>query len=236
MTIFSSSKWPKAKEFQDLVVSAGFVGFFEKPIQLKGGAFSNLYVNWRTPSSDAYMLDKITDYIIDFIKFNGLNPESIYGVPDGATKWGVITQFKWARSRNDYGPGKYPLPQGRSRPKEYGMEQDRLFVGAPRGPTVIIEDVTVEGASLLNVIDKLQSLGVPVIAAITLTDRNEKAANGKSVKAAIEERGVKYFAMSNALDFVPEAYKLQKPSKEVAEAIMKEYRERGTSRLKLLRK
>ncbi len=230
----ASSDWPKRKEFEDFLISLGIVGFFEKPVQIKRGLFSNFYVNWRTPSGDAFLLDKVTDYILDFIKFNRLKPKCIYGVPEGATKWGIVTQLKWAKGQPDFRKGMYPVPQGRSVPKEHGMPQDRYFVGAPKGPTVIIEDVTVEGESLLNVIDKLQSLGIPIVAAIALTDRNEKTPNGSSVEEIVKSKGVKYCAMSNALSFLPIVYSLNRPGKSVGKAVEEEFKDRGTARIRLL--
>ena len=232
--VAAKREWPKAAEFGDLIVSMGIVGFFNKPVQIKRGLFSNFYVNWRTPSADAYMLDKITDYILDFISFEGLKPRCIYGVPEGATKWGIVTQFKFARQMADFAPGKYPIPLGRSSPKEHGMPQDRYFVGPPSGPTIILEDVTVEGEALLNVIDKLQSIKVPIIAAVALTDRNEKGPDGKSVEETLKERGVRFYAMSNAADFLPRAFKKYKPGAPVARAIEEEFRQRGVKRLKLI--
>ncbi len=227
------SGWPKFKAFKELMISMGVVGFFQKPVEIKPKVHSNFYVNWRTASSDAYQLDHVTDYIIDFIKFNKLNPKSIYGVPEASTKWAVVTQLKWAKEQIDFHMGKYPVPMGRGKIKDHGIETDRFFIGEPSGATIIIEDVPVDGGALLNSIDRLQSMKVNVIAAIVISDRNEKTADGKSVKQAVEERGVKYLAMSNALEFLPEVFGILKPGPEIAKAIEDEFNQHGTSKIQL---
>ena len=83
------------KKFADFIIENNVIGFFENPVVLKSGQKSNWYVNWRTPTSDAYLMDQITDFVVKFIKDKGLNPDCILGVPEGATKLGVLSQFKW---------------------------------------------------------------------------------------------------------------------------------------------
>ena len=227
------SAWPKQNEFNDLILDSEIIGFFDKPVEIKRGMFSNWYVNWRTLAGDAFMLDKVTDYIVDFVKFIGLKPRCIYGVPDGATKWAVVSQMKWARGMKDFAKGRYPVPMGRSKPKEHGIPKDRFFVGEPEGPTLVLEDVTVMGDSLVNVISTLESINIPVLAAMALTDRNERSVYGKSVRETIESRKVKYYAMSNALDLLPEAYRIANPNRGIRNAVEKEFKQLGIKPIKL---
>ncbi len=228
-----SNGWKKQEEFNELVVASGIIGFFDKPVEIKRGMFSNWYVNWRTLSSDAYMLDKVADYIVDFIKHIGAKPKCIYGVPDGATKWAVISQMKWAKSMPDFAKGKYPVPMGRSKPKEHGMPKDRLFVGEPKGPTLVVEDVTVMGESLMNVVNTLESMHVNVIGTIALTDRNERSVYGKSVKDTLASIHMDYHAMSNAVDLLPEALKRSNASLAVRRAVSNEFKLLGVKNIKL---
>jgi orotate phosphoribosyltransferase len=227
------SEWARQKEFNELVLRSGIIGFYDKPVEIKRGMFSNWYINWRALASDAFMLDKVSDYIIDFISYTGLKPRCIYGVPDGATKWAVISQLKWAKSMPDFTKGKYPVPMGRSKPKEHGMPKDRFFVGEPKGPTLVIEDVTVMGESLINVVNMLKSMHVKVIGTIALTDRNEKSVYGKSVKDTLASMGIKYYAMSNALEMLPEASRRGKASTAVRKSIGKEFDQLGIKPIKL---
>ncbi len=227
--------WPRQAEFDDLIVSSRVIGFFDEPVEIKRGMFSNWYVNWRTLSSDVFMLDKVTDLIIDFIRHTGVDPECIYGVPDGATKWAIVSQLKWARSRPDYRQGAYAMPMGRSKPKEHGVPKDRFFVGEPRGRTLILEDVTVMGDSLVNVVNTLKAMHIEICAAMALTDRNERSAYGKSVRETLAALGVEYHAMSDAIGLLPKAFAASGASAEIGAKVEEEFRQLGVKRLRLRR-
>ena len=182
-------------------------------------------MNWRTAANDAFMMNILSDYVDSFIK--DLQEESkiptvetVYGVPEGATKLGIVLQFKRALNDEVFNPGSHVLSMGRAAPKSHGAPQDRFFVGSPRGATVVIEDVTTTGGSLLNCIDSLLESEVEVVAAIGLTNRMEVSDQGLSVAdkvAGKSYRGssIPYFQMSNALDLLPLAVKQHSPSTEV---------------------
>lgn len=221
------------EKFNEFIINQGIVGFFKEPITLKSSRISNWYVNWRNVAEDVYLFDELVDFIIAFVENLGLNPDCFYGVPEGATKLGIITQYKWAKMQPNYGPGVYPLPMGRGKPKEHGTSKDRYFLGVPRGKTIVLEDVTTTGGSLLSTIDNLLEAGISIIAAIGLTNRNEKRDEGKSVKEAVEEKGVSYYAMSDALDLLPKIYKKLKPGEGVAELIEEYFEKYGIEKIKL---
>jgi len=44
-----------------------------------------------------FLSDKLSDYVMAFVEDSGLQPDCFYGVPEGATKLGIITQYKWAK-------------------------------------------------------------------------------------------------------------------------------------------
>ncbi|MBU0590953.1 hypothetical protein KKF81_07495 [Candidatus Micrarchaeota archaeon] len=222
------------EEFNKFVLDNNVVGFFKEPIKLKSGRMSNWYVNWRTPTSDVFLIDKLTEYVLAFTKDNGLQPDCFYGVPEGATKLGVLTQYKWAKKAENYGNGSHVLPMGRGKPKEHGAPKDKYFVGQPQGKTIVIEDVTTTGGSLLTTIDALKEAGIEVIAAFGLTNRMELRDDGKSVKQAVEEKEVPYLALSSGLKLLPKAYEKLKPGKEIAKAIEEEFEKYGVEKLKLL--
>ncbi len=327
------------RQFHKFIIEHNIVGFFKQPIKLKSGRLSNWYVNWRNVSEDVYLIDELSDYVLAFAYDLGLYPDCFYGVPEGATKLGIITQYKFdpdgviltemegkfsavsiswinkisenilkeiddmdidcvygdpnsicreigiitqynlAKQSERYGKGIHCLPMGRKKPKSHGDPKDRYFVGKPSGRTlvllenkereeqilkpidilddvevceviyieeqpvyaklpeevVVLEDVTTTGSSLLSTIDVLLKKDISVIASIGLTNRNELRDDGKSVKEAIEEREVPYYAMSNALELLPEIYQRQKPGEEIAKLVEDYFKKYGVKDIKLIR-
>ena len=126
---------------------------------------------------------------------------------------------------------KRVFAMGRGKSKEHGDPKDRYFLGMPQGRTIILEDVTTTGDSLLHTLDQLVGAHVEVVAAITLTDRNQKRDDGKSISQVLAERGIPFYAMSNALELLPQAYDYEeiKPDAAIARAIEQEFREQGIS-------
>ena len=216
------------QEFNNFVIENNVIGFFETPITLKSGRVSNWYVNWRTPTTDALLLEKIAQFVIAFTKKHGLTPTCFYGVPEGATKLGVITQYIWAKKS-----GNTKLPMGRGKPKEHGAVKDRFFVGQPEGDVIVLEDVTTTGGSLLTTLKSLKEANINVIAAFGLTNRNEKRDDGTSVKEAVEELGVQYFSLSNASDLLPELIKQTSPDTSIVESVKRYFQRYGTELLRV---
>ena len=195
-------KW-KQDSFNKFIKTQNVFGIFDKPIKLASGRLSYWYVNWRRITSDAYLLDLLTDYIISFISYLGQNPKCFYGVPEGGTKLGIITQFKWAKMQKNFNPGNYPISMGRGKQKEHGDPRDRLFIGLPEGEVVILEDVVTTGDSLIKTIQKLDELNINIIGAIGLTSRNELRDDGTNIKDIILQYGIPFYAMSNAIELLP---------------------------------
>lgn len=184
--------------FNNFVLESGIIGFFKEPIKLKSGKFSTWYVNWRTVAEDVYLIDKLTDFVISFVISHKLEVDTFYGVPEGASKLGVLTQYKWAKAQKNFAKGSHNLAMGRGKEKDHGDPKDRSFLAMPKGRTIIIEDVTSTGGSLIATIEKLRGLGINVVAAIALTNRNELNDDKKTVEEVMEEKNIPYFAMSNA--------------------------------------
>ena len=225
--------WDKSK-FYSFIIENNVIGFFEKPLKLKSGRSSYWYVNWRNITEETYLIDELTDYLIDFVNSLELKPDCFYGVPEGATKLGIITQFKWAKSQSDYGQNVYKLAMGRAKPKEHGDPKDKYFLGIPNGNVIILEDVTTTGGSLLQTINNLKDIGVKIVAAIGLTNRNELRDDGKSVEQIILDRNVKYFSMSNAIELLPIIYNKLKPGEIIAKNIENYFKKYGIDEIKLL--
>lgn len=222
------------EEFNRFVLDNGIVGFFEQPIKLKSGRMSNWYVNWRNVAEDVFLLDRLIDYVTRFTRDLGLEPDCFYGVPEGATKLGVLTQYKWAKESPNYAPHSHVLPMGRGKPKDHGAPKDKYFVGEPKGKTIVLEDVTTTGGSLLTTIDSLTEAEIPIIAAFGLTNRMELRDDRQSVEEAVQSRRkVPYHALSNALQLLPEAYRRLNPGEQIARAIEEEFERYGVKKLKL---
>lgn len=223
------------QQFNEFILDSRVIGFFDKPIKLKSGRMSHFYVNWRNVAEDTYLIDELSDYVISFVNDIKIKPDCFYGVPEGATKLGIITQYKWAKSFKDYNLGLYCLPMGRAKPKEHGHPKDKYFVGMPRGKTVIIEDVTTTGGSLLSTIDQLLEADVNVAAAIGLTNRTELRDDNTSVKQAVEAKGVPYYHLSSALELLPLAYERFDPGEAIGRAIEKEFEQYGIEKIQLVK-
>ena len=162
-----------------------------------------------------------------FLKQEKLAFETLFGTPDGATKLAVLAQYKWAKAQNDFEVGKYALSMGRKTPKDHGEVKDRFFVGEPRGKTIVLEDVTTTGGLLLKAVKTLLDQGVEVTAAVALTNRNETMEDGRHVSEALQDLGVKYFAMSNGVELLPELIK------NFTTSIEREFKQYGQQALKL---
>ncbi len=224
--------WQKEK-FYEFIIENKVIGFFKEPLKLKSGRRSYWYVNWRNVAEDVYLIDKLSNFLISFVKELDLNPDCFYGVPEGATKLGIVTQYKWAKSQLNYKKGAYSLSMGRAKPKDHGNPKDKYFLGNPKGKVIIIEDVTTTGGSLLETIKFLSEIDIKIIAAIGLTNRNEIRDDNKSVEEIIEENDIKYYAMSNAIDLLPIAYNKLKPGRKILEQIEEYFKKYGIKEIKL---
>lgn len=222
------------EKFNQFILENQVVGFFEEPITLKSGRLSHWYVNWRNVTEDVFLSEQLADQIMAFVEDSELEPDCFYGVPEGATKLGIIIQYQWAKNSPNYGPGSHILAMGRGKPKDHGEPKDRFFLGQPKGKVVILEDVTTTGSSLLETIDNLSEAKTQIIAAIGLTNRMELRDDRKSVKEVVEAKGVPYFQMSNALELLPLAYIKLKPREEIAKKVEEEFQKYGVKKLKLL--
>jgi orotate phosphoribosyltransferase len=223
-------------EFEQFIVDKKVIGFFKKPLTLKSGRESHWYVNWRTPATDAFLLDYITDKIVNFISELSVPCNTIYGVPSGASVLGAIAQMKYAKQDDNYGEGSHVVSIGRDKPKTHGSPKDKFYVGAPKGYVVVLEDVTTTSGSLLETIEKFnQTDGCTVSAAVALTNRNELF-DGKSVPEMLLANRVPYFSMSNAYTLLPEAYKQQQPGEDIGRKVESYFDEYGMYPITLIEK
>lgn len=221
--------------FSQFILDHGILGFFDKPLTLKSGRQSHFYINWRRATSDAYLLDQLSDYLVRFIREKNLPCETLYGVPEGASKTAVITAFKLAKEAPHFGLHSHTIAMGRAKPKPHGDPADRFFIGQPRGATYVLEDTVTTGLSLIQCLDQLLEAGVDVRGVICLSDRCETRDDGLNVARYLEQRygqGLSYLPMSRAPDLLRQAIRDQKPSGELIAALA---RELGTTEEELCR-
>ena len=219
------------EEFNKFVLNNKTIGFFEQPLTLVSGRKSHWYVNWRKVFNDPYLLEKVAQFVIAFSREKNLQPDCFYGVPEGATKLGIITQYLWAKSQF-FQPGRFVLSMGRAKPKEHGASEDKYFVGMPQGKVIVLEDTTTTGESLLKTVQLLQEANIHVLAAINLTNRNMKRDDGTIIQDVLRDRGVAYYALSNALELLPQALPDSLPDAVVA-GVEEEFKTYGVQHLAL---
>lgn len=223
------------QKFLDFIIENQVVGFFENPIVLKTGRKSHWYVNWRNVTNDAYSLDKLSDFIVEYLKEHFMDCHCIYGVPEGATKTAIVTQMKWAKIHG-LKKDSHPVSMGRGKPKEHGDPKDRYFVGLPTGPTVVLEDTTTSGLSLIEAVDHLIESGVDVKMAVSLTYRSQKRDDDLTVPEYFEKkyRGyIPFLSMSNGLEILPMALEDHVQDLKVIQGIKEEFKKYGAAPLDL---
>ena len=206
-------------QFNQFILDNNVIHFSDQPITLKSGRASHVYINWRTITNDAYLLNQLTDYIIEYIKKENLKVDCFYGVPEGATKTAIIASLKIAQSSPQFTVGSHSIPMGRAKPKEHGEAKDKFFIGVPEGNTLIIEDVTTTGGSLIESIMTLKHAGIKLSSALTLTDRKTE-----NVKEKLAKLGLSFHAMSTADQLIAAAIEKQKPSEMIMNSIKEEFK------------
>ena len=232
----------KKEDFYKFIIQNGALGVCDKPISLNSGRKSPYYVNWRKVTNNPILIDELTDYIIDFAE--KLDPQCFIGVPEGATKIALITQYKFAKMNKR---ASNCLPMIRGKPKSHGIPKDRFFIGGPIGRTILIEDTVTTGSSLLLTVYKLKKANIDLVGIIGLTDRNEltpiegvdddkflneykllyekftdKPYKPQMVKEIMDEIGIPYYAMSNARELLSEL-KMDKKTKNLIKEYFKKY-------------
>ena len=223
-------------EFNKFIINHNIIGFFEQPIKLVSGRTSHWYVSWRQVFNDPYLLEKVAEWVVFYIRENKIDIECLYGVPEGATKLAVVSSLKLAQKSGNYHQGSHVIPMGRAKPKEHGNPTDRFFVGTPRGKTLVIEDTVTTGGSLMESIDKLREVGIQVTAVLILVNRMERRDDGKTVEEAIAERyngEVKFYTISSALELLPEIAAKQRPSVQIRESVEREFQLYGVKPIRL---
>ncbi len=211
--------------FAEFILNNEIIGFFDKPLTLKSGRLSHFYVNWRKSTNDAWMLDQLTDYLVNFMREQKIACETLYGVPEGATKTAVIAALKLARQSPEFSQGSHVIAMGRAKPKPHGDPADRFFIGQPRGATFVLEDTVTTGLSLFQCLDQLLEAGIDVRGVICLTDRCERRDDGLTVPEYLQKKygsQISYHPMSRAPELLRLAIQQRQPPHDLVAALAKE--------------
>jgi orotate phosphoribosyltransferase len=211
-------------EFISFILNNEIVGFYDTPIRLTSGKLSNWFINWREATEDVFLVDQMSDFVIRFLLDNNLNPDCLYGIPEGGTKLALITQFKWANLSKNYQKGSHILPMGRGLSKKHGPLHSREYIGRPRGKTIILEDVVTTGRTLLKKMRLLRKRDdINISGVIVLSDRAVRNRDKNRVKDLVESMGIPYYALSDAFELVPKAFKHYHASDEMKSKLEKEF-------------
>ncbi|MBN2423131.1 hypothetical protein JXB41_07960 [Candidatus Woesearchaeota archaeon] len=219
------------QEYDNFLMENNVVGFFDKPITLKSGRISNWYANCRDLQNFLKPIEKLTDFILAYIREKNIEFDYFYAVPDGVTKLGAILNYKKGKSDNNE---KMPIVIGRKTPKEHGAPKDKYFIGPVNDgdKVIVLEDVTTTGGSLLTSIAQLKEAGVNIVAALGLVNRMEKRDDGKSVKEKVEENGFPYYNLSDAFSLLPKAAEKANISEEVKKDVESYFDKYGVEKFK----
>jgi orotate phosphoribosyltransferase len=211
------------EEFNKFIVDQEVVGFFPEGRTLKSGRFSYWYANCRRLLDTVGAADKTASFLLDFLKEKGLQFDYIYGVPEGVTKLADVANYKIGMNRKP----EQKLVIGRGKPKEHGDPKDKYFVGdvKPGDKIIVVEDVTTTGGSMLKTLDYLKEAGIKVIAVVALVNRMELRDDKKTVAQCVEEKGSKYYPMSDADQLIPLAIAKENPEKGFLEKFQEKYNE-----------
>ncbi|MGE0172205.1 MAG: hypothetical protein AB7T49_05450 [Oligoflexales bacterium] len=216
----------KDQELSNFIVEQNILKILPAPVKLKSGKESHLYINWRAATNDAFTLDMVTNKIVGFIAANKLKVDSIYGVPEGATKAAVLAAFKHAKQSPEFALNTHIIPMGRGKKKEHGLPEDSLFIGKPRGSTLVLEDTITTGGSIFQTIDELLRQNVDVRYALALTDREDLVDGQKTVAETIAARyegRIQYFSLTRASDLIPLALKKVPHDDKILQKIRMEF-------------
>jgi len=221
--------------FNDFIKDNNVYGFFNNSITLASGRQSFFYANWRNVVEDVFLTNKLANFILDFVDDLGIKVDTFYGIPDGATKIGIITQNNYALKSLNYKKGSHCLSMGRKQPKSHGAVRDRFFVGAPKGRTMVLEDVTTTGDSAFKNVLSMSEAGIEIAGVISLTNRMQKTLDGSSVSEMFNQKGFNFYSMSTSTEMLPIIYDYKVYGDALLRNINQEFDQYGVSSLNLVK-
>lgn len=234
--------------FDNQILHNQIIGPFEQLRELNSKRLSNFYVNWRKILLDKTLTDSTVKFSLNFIKDLGIEPKTICGVPAGMTPFGILLQHKFVSTKPKKEQSSYPIVAVREKSKSHGDPADANFVGRPKEPILLFEDVSTTLLSVLKTINFFKKSGFQVEWVISLTNRLEKTpipgvdnpetvekysaeyklATGKeylqssSALQVAADAGSKYFSMTDVSTLLPKMLRLSKLNEEFTTRLKEE--------------
>lgn len=216
-------------EYHKFLFQNNAVGFFPEGKKLKSGRISGWYYNGRRLLDFAAVLDKMAQFVLDYVKEHGIVPDYFISVPDGTTK---------LADRLNFLLGGKQVQARKVAKTDHGDLRDAYFLGpVEKGDrVVVVEDATTTGGSIFEQIEKCFAAEMNVLASLCEMNRLELTDDMKnSVEDYIQKKfNIRHHSLSNAALILPEAYRILKPTIEVANIIEKEYSDHGATQIKLI--
>lgn len=216
------------ESYNEFLVRNNVVGFYEDPITLRSGGKSFWYANFRALLADSRLTEKAAEHIVAFVEQMGLKPTNFFSIPEGPREFDSYAD----RILREHLPaGTVVSATGlRAGYKTHGSPLDRYSVGplSPNMTPVVIEDVSTTGNSSTPFIMNLQEQGIPILALLSMLNRQERRNDGRTVQELVEgSYNVPYLAMTGADTVIPRAVKILTPSDVIVEGLRKEFSDRN---------
>ena len=163
----------------------------EGDFTLASGAKSSFYLDVKETALNPEGAFLIGALAVSVLEENNLWPHAVGGLTLGADP--LATAVSLAAFANGKNVAAFLV---RKQAKDHGtlawVEGAKTF---PKGAElVVLEDVATTGGSAIKAVDRLVEAGFKPMAVLTVVDRNEGA------RAAIEQRGLKFFSLCNLLE------------------------------------
>ncbi|MBI3033408.1 hypothetical protein HYY69_08095 [Candidatus Woesearchaeota archaeon] len=218
------------EKFNQFLIKHEIIKLFSEPITLVSGRKTYMYANCRNLLNTVGDIDRLSDYILDFIEEKGLKYDYFFGVPEGATKLTDILNYKYGKQNHN--PDQR-LVMGRGKAKEHGIVVDKYFIGnVKQGDRVIlIEDVTTTGGSLIKSAHLLRESGVDIIAAVVIVNRMQKTEENLSVEEKLSQEGIRCLYLSDATAILRVLVKDGIKDPQIVNNLQKEFKQYGVKEL-----